>query len=64
MYEQLTGHQSSSANLAESEVDARIKRILDCENPDLVRDLRTGNKGHEKYQVFLQHCQQYIEAQV
>ena len=62
MYKQLTGDQSASANLAESEIDARIKQIVDCEDPDLVWDLRIGNKGHEKYQVFHEHCQQHIEA--
>lgn len=49
MYKQLTGDQSASANLAESEIDAQIKQIVDCEDPDLILDLKIGNKGHEKY---------------
>ena len=61
MCKQLTGDQSASTNLAESEIDALIKQILDCEDPDLIWDLRVGNASHEKYQIFLQHCQQYID---
>lgn len=52
MYKQLTGDQCASINLAESEIDARIKQMVDCEDPDLIWDLRVGNTGHEKYQLF------------
>ena len=64
MYKQLTGDCSASANLIESEVDARIKQIVDCEDPDLIYDLRANNKSEEKYQIFLEECQQYIDSQV
>ena len=53
MYRQLTGDQSASTNLVESEVDARIKEIIEYEDPDLVWDLRVNNKGIEKYDIFL-----------
>ena len=62
MYRQLTGDQSASTNLVESEVDARIKEIIEYEDPDLVWDLRVNNKGIEKYDIFLEHCQKYIDS--
>lgn len=64
MYKQLTGDCSASANFVESEIDDQIKLMIDCEDPDLIRDLRANNKSEEKYQVFLEKCQQYIDSQV
>ena len=64
MYKQQTGDCSASANLVESEVDARINQMVDFEDPDLIYDLRANSKCEEKYQIFLEQCQQYIDSQV
>ena len=48
----------------EVEVDQRVSRILDEEDPDLIWDLRCNNGHPEQYNDFLQQCQQYINASV
>ncbi len=64
-YRKLTGDSSAASTTSEAEVDKRVARILDDEDPDLIWDLRTNNEGRpEEYKDFLQHCQQYINASV
>ena len=49
-----------SQPVAENEIDARIKKIVDSEDPDLIWDLRIGKKGRE---FFSSTVKQYIEVQ-
>jgi hypothetical protein len=59
----LTGDTSAASTTKEADVDQRVSRILDEEDPELIWDLRTNNDGRpEEYKEFLQHCQQYINA--
>ena len=62
IYRRLTGDASASRTANEAEVDARIRLVLDCEDPSIVCDLREFNKGRpEKYSVFWEECQKYLE---
>ena len=64
-YRRLTGDTSAASTTKEADVDQRVSRILDEEDPELIWDLRTNNDGRpEEYKEFLQHCQQYINASV
>ncbi|KAJ8375554.1 hypothetical protein SKAU_G00061340, partial [Synaphobranchus kaupii] len=64
-YRRLTGDSTAADSTNEAEVDSRIARILDEEDPQLIWDLRGHNQGRsEEYEVFLQHCQNYIHTSV
>ena len=64
-YRRLTGDSSAASTATEAEVDQRVSRILDDEDPDLIWDLRTNNPGRpEQYKKFLEQCQKYINASV
>ena len=59
----LTGDASASHTANEAEVDARVRLVLDCEDPSIVCDLRELNKGRpEKYSKFWEECKQYLES--
>ena len=65
MLRKLTGDQSASANLSESEIDERVKEMLDTEYADLIWDLRIQNDGRpEEYEEYLEKVQQFIERSV
>ena len=62
VYRRLTGDCKASD---QAEVDRRIARILDEEDPQLIWDLRSHNQGRpEEYAVFLQQCQNYIHESI
>ena len=63
-YRRLTGDSSAAPTTTEAEVDQRVSRILDEEDPDLIWDLRCNNGRPEQCNDFLQQCQQYINASV
>ena len=61
IYHQLTSDSSANANVQQEQVDERVKLALDCEDEDIIWDLREMNVGRpEKYNVFYDHCQKYI----
>ena len=45
MYKQLTRDKSASNNPTKSEIGARIKQIVDREDPDLIWDLNTSHEN-------------------
>uniref|UniRef100_A0A1X7TZ64 Uncharacterized protein n=1 Tax=Amphimedon queenslandica TaxID=400682 RepID=A0A1X7TZ64_AMPQE len=56
-YKNLTGDQSASSNLHQAEVDERVKRIIEMEDPDIVDDLRRHNgKQGTLYEDFWTEC--------
>ena len=62
-YRRLTGYASAAYTTEQEEVDKRIAKLLETEDPDLVWDLRIQNDGRpEKYNVFLKECQSYLEG--
>ena len=64
-YRRLTGDSSAASTATEAEVDQRVSRILDDEDPDLIWNLRTNNPGRpEQYKEFLEQCQKHINASV
>lgn len=64
-YQRLSGDCSAAETMKQSEVDERIRKVLDEEDPELIWDLRSGNQGRpEKYSVFLEKCQSYISSTV
>lgn len=63
MYKRLTGDCSASTNLSEKDVDEHVSSLLECEDPDIVLDLRVNNHGQpKKYEVFLEECKKYIDG--
>jgi hypothetical protein len=61
----LTGDASAADSTKQAEVDQRILKILDEEDPDLIWDLRAENSGRpEQFSVFLEQCQKYINSSV
>ena len=64
LYYRFVGDASAAESTAESEVDKRVRAFLDCEDEDIIWDLRTHNAGQpEKYTVFFEHCQIYLNSQ-
>lgn len=64
-YRRLTADQSATTNLSQSEVDERIRDLLDGEDPDLVWDLRVQNNGRpEQYEDFLTRCQAFVQGKI
>lgn len=65
LYRRFTGDSSASSNIQQEQVDERVRLALDCEDEDIVWDLREKNEGRpEKYTVFWDHCQKYIDSQL
>uniref|UniRef100_UPI00358E6566 uncharacterized protein n=1 Tax=Myxine glutinosa TaxID=7769 RepID=UPI00358E6566 len=64
-YHRLTGDSSAADTRSQAEVDKRIQRLLDEEDPDIIWDLRSNNSGRpEQFGVFLDQCQRYINSAV
>lgn len=64
-YRRLTGDASAASTTEQDEVDKRIAKLLDTEDPELIWDLRVQNSGRpESYTVFLEECQHYLESSV
>ena len=64
-YRRLTGDAAAASTTDEAEVDKRIAKLLDTEDPDLIWDLRVQNTGRpESYTVFLEECHHYLESSV
>ena len=65
VYRSLTGDASSAATTAQEEVDARVAKLIESEDPDLIWDLRQLNTGRpESFTVFLEECQRYLDTAV
>ena len=59
------GDSSASANLEESEIDARVDTFFELEEPSLIYDLRVHYKGNQsKFDVFWQRAKEYLEEDV
>ena len=60
-YRAATGDQSASLTTAEEELDERLRKFLEMEDPDLIVDLRELNKGHSnKFAVFWEKMRIYL----
>ena len=56
-YRRLTGDAAAASTIEEKEVDKRVAKLLEMEDPDLIWDLRIQSDGRpEKYTVFLEEC--------
>ena len=65
VYRTLTGDASSASTTAQEEVDARVEKLLETQDPDLIWDLCMQNAGRpESFTVFLEECQHYLDAAV
>ena len=61
LYNRFVGDASAAETMADSVVNERVQAFLDCEDEDIIWDLRVHNAGQpEKYTVFFEHCQQYL----
>ena len=59
LYNCFVGDASVVETMADSVVNERVQAFLDCEDEDIIWDLRVDNTGRpEKYAVFFEHCQQ------
>ena len=45
MFVKLTEDQAATANLSQSEIDDRVREMVDTEDADLIWDLRLQNNG-------------------
>lgn len=64
-YRCLTGDKSAPNCLTEAEVDERIRKVLDDEDPTLAWDLRVTSSGRpEQYMDFLTRCQDYVKSKI
>ena len=64
-YRRLTGDVAAASTAEEEEVDNRVSKLLETEDPDLIWDLRMRNTGRpESYTVFLEECRQYLETSI
>ena len=60
-YRAATGDQSASLTLNESEIDKRLRKALEMEDPDIIVDLRELNKGHSsKFSTFWEKMKEYL----
>ena len=62
LYREISNDSSAPNTLSEAEIDERMERVLEMENPDLVVDLRqlsTGKKS--KYDAFWDECQKFLQ---
>lgn len=61
----LTGDKSAPNCLTEAEVDERIQKVLDDEDPTLAWDLRVTSSGRpEQYMDFLSRCQDFVKSKI
>ncbi len=64
-YRCLMGDKSALKSLSEAEVDERIRKVLDDEDPTLAWDFRVTNSGRpEQYLDFLSRCQDYMKSEI
>lgn len=64
-YRRLIGDATAASTAEQDEVDKRIGKLLDTEDPELIWDLQVQNTGlPESYTVFLEECQRYLESSV
>ena len=66
MFIKLTEDQSAAAlNLSQSEIDDRVREMVDTEDTDLIWDLRLQNNGRpEEYTEYLSKVKEIIETSV
>ena len=65
MFVKLTEDQSAAANLSKSEIDDRVREMVDAEDADLIWDLRLQNNGRpEEYTEYLSKVKEIIETSV
>ncbi|CAC5421869.1 unnamed protein product [Mytilus coruscus] len=64
LYQYLTGDQSVMSAQASKDVQARLKLLLDTQDPDIVYDLRNINEGRpESFTVFWEELDKYLNEQ-
>lgn len=64
LYRRFVGDASAAETTSEALVDQRVQAFLDCEDEEIMWDLRENNAGRpEKYNVFFEHCQKYLTNQ-
>ena len=56
-YQRLTG-DAAAASTIEEEVDKRVAKLLEMEDPDLT--IQSGGRP-EKYTIFLEECKRYLQ---
>lgn len=62
IYRQLTGDACSARTTDEHDIDKRIAQALECEDPDIIIDLRHLNTGGlSKYDVFWEKCSEFLQ---
>lgn len=65
VYRRLAGDSSASTNVDQAQVDEHVRLALDCEDEEIIWDLRELNERHQqKYSVFWDYCQQYIDSRL
>lgn len=61
IYKELTGDASVARSSDESEVDKRLRETLECEDFDIIVDLREGRaEGQTKYDTFWDKCNEFL----
>lgn len=64
-YRRLTGDAAAASTIEEEEVDKRVAKLLEMEDPDLIWDIRIQGGGRPvKYTVFLEECKRYLQGSV
>lgn len=64
LYQFLTNDQSEMPNKISKEVQARLKLLVQTQDPDIVYDLRENNKGRpEKFNEFWNEVDSYLNEQ-
>ena len=64
LYRRYVGDASAAETGSEALIDQRVQAFLDCEDEDIIWDLREKNAGRpEKYSVFFEFCQKYLNSQ-
>ena len=64
LYRKFVGDASAPETHSEALVDKRVQAFLDCEDDEIIWDLRHNNAGRrEKYTVFFENCEKYINSQ-
>ena len=62
LYRELTNDASAPTNHNETEIDERMRIILEIEDADIVVDLRHSNSGRKtRYSVFWSECKKFLD---
>lgn len=65
IYRRLTGDMSASETSDQALVDAKIRLIIDLQDPSIVDDLRQHNPGRPpKYEKFWEECRKFLNHEV